>query len=323
MSNIRTDLAIEARELYAKDHEEIPGVETEDEESDNIRINRVRITSPLGERQLNKPMGNYITIDAVDIRERDPEYGEMLSRRIGDEIRKIVNLNDHSTTLVVGLGNWNITADSLGPKVVDRMMVTRHIIQLMPDQVDERVRPVCAIAPGVLGITGIETGEIIKGIVDRIKPDCVIAIDALASRSTNRIGTTIQIADTGINPGSGIGNHRMGLSKETLGATTIAIGVPTVVYAHTIGRDSLQLLIDKLSARTTPGTPLYGMIKELGEDKMDNIVEEILTNNMGDLVVTPKDIDVMMEHISGIIADGINLALHKDVTLEEVHTFLQ
>jgi len=136
-----------------------------------------------------------------------------------------LNLKDDSTILVIGLGNWNVTPDALGPKVVSRLMVTRHLLEYVPDQVDEGVRPVCAVSPGVLGITGIETGEIVRGIVDRVKPDVVIAIDALASRKMERVNTTIQIADTGISPGSGVGNKRMELSRETLGVPVIAIGV--------------------------------------------------------------------------------------------------
>ena len=217
--------------------------------------------------------------------------------------------------LVVGLGNWNITPDSLGPKVVDRIMVTRHLLELIPDKVDERVRSVCAISPGVLGITGIETGEIIRGVIEKINPDVVIAIDALASRRTDRIGVTIQLADTGINPGSGIGNKRMALNKETLGADTIAIGVPTVVYAHTIGRDTLKLMQDS-------APQVVSEANFTSEEQLDIMLSQILSENMGDLVVTPKDVDIMIDNISGIIADGINLAVHNNVSLDEIRTFL-
>jgi len=163
---------------------------------------------------MGKPKGNYITLEAPGIKDRDPVFEESISEEMAQELKKILPLHKDSKVLVVGLGNWNITPDALGPKVVDRVMVTRHILELIPDQVDERVRSVCAIAPGVLGITGIETGEIIKGIVEKVKPDVVVAIDALASRRADRIGTTIQIADTGINPGSGIGNKRMELNEK-------------------------------------------------------------------------------------------------------------
>lgn len=322
MTSIRTDLAMEARELYNQNNDDMGGVESENEERDGIEVTRVRITSPEGESKLGKPMGNYITIEAGGIKDRNPEVNEMVSQRIKDEIKAILNLNDNSNVLVVGLGNWNITPDSLGPKVVDRLMVTRHILELIPDQVDERVRAVCAMAPGVLGITGIETGEVIKGIVDRVKPDAVIVIDALASRKTQRIGTTFQIADTGINPGSGIGNKRMGINQESLGVKTIAIGVPMVVYAHTIGRDSLEILIDEFSNQSTPGTEFYKMLDNMKEAELDVMVNEVLAQGIGDLVVTPKEVDMLIDDVSGIIADGLNLALHDNISLEESRRFL-
>ena len=315
MKNIRTDLAIEARELSSIDGSDIPGVKTVSEEIEGIDISRVHVLSQIGEENIGKPVGNYITLESTYIKERDPEFEEKLSQQLADEIKKLVNITDQTTVLIVGLGNWNITPDSLGPKVVERTMVTRHLLELIPDKVDERVRSVCAISPGVLGITGIETGEIIRGVVEKIRPDVIIAIDALASRRTDRIGVTIQLADTGINPGSGIGNKRMGLSKETLGVDTIAIGVPTVVYAHTIGRDTLKLLSDS-SVQTGSGANF------MSEEQLDGMLSQVLSQNMGDLVVTPKDVDIMIDNIAGIISDGINLALHDNVSLEEIRTFL-
>jgi spore protease len=322
LTRIRTDLAMEARELYSQHSQDMSGVESEIHEIDGIEVTRVRITSPEGEGKMGKPMGNYITIEAAGIKDGDPEFGELVSQRLNNELKGLLELNRDSNVLVVGLGNWNITPDSLGPKVVDRIMVTRHILELIPDQVDERVRSVCAVAPGVLGITGIETGEIVKGIVDRVKPDGVIVIDALASRKTNRIGTTIQIADTGINPGSGIGNKRMGINEQSLGVKTIAIGVPMVVYAHTIGRDSLEILIKEFSNQATPGTEFYRMLSNMEEDQLDAMVSEVLSQGMGDLVVTPKEVDMLIDDISNIISDGINLALHRGLSLGEVRRFL-
>lgn len=322
MSSIRTDLAMEARELYGEQHgQEIPGVEVEKDEQGNMEITRVRITNLMGEARMGKPMGNYITLEAVGIADRDPEFNEVVSQKLAEELKALLPLGEDSNVLVVGLGNWNITPDSLGPKVVDRIMVTRHILEFIPDQVDERVNSVCAVSPGVLGVTGIETGDIIKGIVDRIKPDVVIAVDALASRRSDRIGTTIQIADTGINPGSGIGNKRMGLNEETLGVKTIAIGIPTVVYAHTIGRDSLQILIQEFSNQATPGSEFYKMLEQMQEEQLDDMLNEVLTQGLGELVVTPKEVDMLIDNISGIISDGLNLALHNEISLEETRRF--
>ncbi|HHW70265.1 MAG TPA: GPR endopeptidase [Clostridiales bacterium] len=315
MKNIRTDLAIEARELYSTDGGQIPGVTTENEEIDGINIDRVHVLSSIGEQRIGKPVGNYVTLESMYIRERDPEFEEKLSFRLSQEIRNLVSIDKNTSVLIVGLGNWNITPDSLGPKVVDRIMVTRHLLELIPDKVDERVHSVCAISPGVLGITGIETGEIIRGVIEKIRPDVVIAIDALASRRTSRIGVTIQLADTGISPGSGIGNKRMALTKETLGADTIAIGVPTVVYAHTIGRDTIKLIHDS-------NIQIGSDINFMSEEQLDAMLNQILSENMGDLVVTPKDVDIMIDNIAGIIADGINLAVHDNITLDEIRTFL-
>jgi spore protease len=206
--NIRTDLAMEAREMAQEQgRHDIPGVQVENfKAEEDISITRVEVVSEIGEKNIGKPIGNYITLETPGIRDRDPVYEELVKKCLADEIRRLVNLNKDSVILVVGLGNWNVTADAVGPKVVDRVLVTRHIFEYVPDQVDERMRRICAVAPGVLGITGVETGEIVKGIVDKVQPDLVIAIDALASRKTERIGSTIQIADTGISPGSGIGN---------------------------------------------------------------------------------------------------------------------
>lgn len=321
--SIRTDLALETRELYReKTKQEIPGVEVDNEHKDGILITRVRITNHEGETRMGKPMGNYITLEAPRIKDRDPEFEESISQEMAVELKKILPLDENSKVLVVGLGNWNITPDALGPKVIERIMVTRHLLELIPDQVDERVRSVCAVAPGVLGITGIETGEIIRGIVDKVKPDVVIAIDALASRKADRIGTTIQITDTGINPGSGIGNKRMGLNEETLGTKTVAIGVPTVVYAHTIGRDSLQMLINEFANQATPGTEFYKMLQQLDDQQMDVLVQQVLTQGLGDLVVTPKEVDTLIDDVANIIADGLNLAIHDDISLEEARRFL-
>ena len=213
----------------------------------------------------------------------------------------------------MGLGNWNVTADSLGPKVVDRVQVTRQIFQYAPNEIDKGYRPVCAIAPGVLGITGIETTDIIRGIVDRTKPDVVIAIDALASRRLTRVNTTIQVSDTGINPGSGLGNYRTPLNKQTLGIPVLAIGLPTVVDAATVARDAIQMLID--SMKKQGGNPNeYQFMDDLSEGQKYNMIREVLTPFEANLVVTPKEADELIDSISGIISDGLDRAIHPALT---------
>jgi len=325
MRNVRTDLALEAREIYQEENrQEIPGVKVDvDNQDPDIIITRVNIFSILGEKAMGKPQGNYITIEVPTMRERDPELEERVSQCLASEIKRLVNFNKKNfTTLVVGLGNWNVTPDALGPRVVSQLMVTRHLLQLVPDQVDERVNSVCAVAPGVLGITGIETGEIIKGIVEKVKPDLVIAIDALASRKTERISTTIQIADTGISPGSGIGNKRMGLNKESMGVPVLAIGVPLVVYASTISQDAVNLLIQEFSKQAKQGSPFFQMLQEMDQNQVDQLVSQVVSEHIGDLVVTPKEIDIIVEDVAKILADGINLGVHNGINLDEVAHFL-
>ena len=322
--SIRTDLAMEAREMAQQQNQyEIPGVQVENVQPvEDIIISRVEVVSKLGEERIGKPVGNYITLEVPGIRDRDPEYEEQVKQHLANEIRRLIHLNKDSVVLIVGLGNWNVTPDAVGPKVVDKLLVTRHIFEFVPDQVDDRMRRICAVAPGVLGITGIETGEIVKGIVDKVGPDLVIAIDALASRKTERIGSTIQIADTGISPGSGVGNKRMGLTKETLGVPTLAVGVPTVVYAHTIGRDALEMLINEFSGQAQPHSEFYKMLHSLDERHLNELVGEVLAEGLGDLVVTPKEVDMLIDDVAGIIADGINLAVHNGLSLEDVNRYL-
>jgi len=323
MFNKRTDLAVEARDMYREDKsKEIPGVEVDVSEANGIKITRVNIQQEVGARIMNKPVGNYITIEADGIRKRDRDVYEEASRTLGEELKRIAPANMDSTTLVVGLGNWNVTPDSLGPKTISHLMVTRHVFEYLPDQVDEGVSPVCAISPGVLGITGIETGEIIEGIVFRIKPDRVIAIDALASRKMERISSTIQIADTGISPGSGVGNKRKELNRETLGVPVIAIGVPTVVDAATMASDTIDMVVDTMLKQADEGKEFYQVLQRMkGEDRY-NLIREVLDPNVGSLVVTPKEIDDMIRDMSKILANGLNIYLHPSIGPGDVDRFI-
>ncbi|MBZ4644693.1 MAG: spore protease [Petroclostridium sp.] len=325
MYSIRTDLALEAREMYkqnAQQESEVPGVEVVTEGSKDISVTRVKITSLDGVEAMGKPMGNYITIEVPRLRENDPDLHEEVCKVFAKELFNIVKIDKKATVLVVGLGNWNVTPDALGPKVVSSLMVTRHLLEYIPEQVDEGVRPVCAIAPGVLGLTGIETGEIIRGIVDRVKPDLVIAIDALASRRMDRISTTIQIADTGINPGSGVGNKRMGLTIQTLGVPVIAIGVPTVVDAATMANDTIDLMIDSMLKQVEQGSAFYEMLKNMDKNEKFTLIQEILSPYIGNLMVTPKEVDTIIEDVSKVIANGINIALHEGIGLEDVNRYV-
>lgn len=290
---IRTDLAIENREIYNKARnleDEIPGVEVQEDNKNNIKITRVIINSEEGAQALNKPIGKYITLDIPDNNELTTEYEHNISNNIAYELKGMFDAKP-KTILVVGLGNQKITADSLGPNVVNKLDITRHILQFAPEEIDPNTTSVCAISPGVLGTTGIESSEVIKGLVEKVKPDVVIAIDALAARRIQRINTTVQISNSGIHPGSGVGNRRKGLTKEELGVPVIAMGIPTVVDATTITND----IIDRL---------LQDNVND--EDKKKLIIELTKDNNY---VVTPKDIDDVIVNLSNILAEGINNAI--------------
>ena len=194
---------------------------------------------------MGKMIGHYVTFEVPELRKQDTGLQDRVATKLAQEFAAFldrIGIGKDANVLIVGLGNWNVTPDALGPIVVENALVTRHFFELMPDQVAPGYRNVSAIAPGVLGITGIESSDVVQGIVERAKPDVVIAIDALASKALERVNTTIQIADTGIHPGSGIGNKRRGLTKEILGVPVIAIGVPTVVYASTIVNNTIDLM---------------------------------------------------------------------------------
>lgn len=308
--SFRTDLAVEMRDAYKKAQQtDVPGVTSEEEEIDDVKITRVKIETEVGASHIGKPVGNYITLDAPKIKQNDAETNERIYKVLAKEIRRLVGTDINKSVLVVGLGNQNVTPDALGPKVVQDVEVTRHILEYAPDILNRPVRSVSAISPGVLGTTGMETSEVIRGVIDKIKPDFVIAIDALASRKLERISTTIQIADTGINPGSGIGNKRMAMSKETLGVPVIAIGVPTVVDAATMANDTIELMLENMDKTTSQDINSYDRIKPMEQDEKYGLIKEVLQPYVGDLVVTPKEIDEIIDSVSDVVSQGINYAL--------------
>ncbi len=310
MYNFRTDLAVERRDMYRKAKgldNEIDGIETETEDvGEKIKTSKVRVLNEKGAEAIGKPVGNYITIDIQKLKiatEEDiQQAAEVLSKELRQLIAKHVAQKDE--ILVVGLGNEYVTPDALGPKVVSDIDVTRHILQYMPEVLSKDTRPVSAISPGVLGTTGIETVEILKGIVDNIHPKLLIVIDALASRSIERISSTIQLADTGITPGAGVGNKRKNLSVDTLGIPVIALGIPTVVDAATIAADSLDLLIEKLQDDAKSNEFLN---KFQEEDKYE-MIKQVLVPEEYNFIVTPKEIDELIENMSSVVARGINIA---------------
>ncbi len=308
MYNFRTDLASERRDIYqkaSKQEGKIDGIEsTKEEINENLKVERVKITNENGEQAIGKPVGNYITIDIKNLKIAQSEEIEKAANTLSNELKKILDahIDKQGEVLVVGLGNIYVTPDSLGPKVINEIDVTRHIINYLPQYVEEGTRMVSAIAPGVLGTTGIETVEILKGIVDNIHPKLVIVIDALASRSIERISSTVQLSDTGIVPGAGVGNTRSEISIKTLGIPVIAIGIPTVVETAVLVNDSLDLFISKLQEEAKSNDYL-NKLKE--EDNYEEIKEALVPKDYN-LIVTPKEIDELIENMKDIVASGIN-----------------
>ena len=309
--NFRTDLASERRDIYRKANSlenEIDGIESEKEEiNEKISVERVKITNKQGEEAIGKPIGNYITIDIKKLKIAQDEDIENSAEILSNELKKVLeeHIDKQGEVLVVGLGNIYVTPDALGPKVINGIEVTRHIINYLPQYVNEGTRMVSAISPGVLGTTGIETVEILKGIVDNIHPKLVIVIDALASRSIERISSTIQLSDTGIIPGAGVGNKRSEISEATLGIPVIAIGIPTVVETAVLVNDSLDLFITKLQNEAKSNDYL-NQLKE--KDNYEEIKEALMPSDYN-LIVTPKEIDDLIENMSEIVAMGINQSM--------------
>ena len=323
MINVRTDLAIEAKEDYSKAYEgEIDGVIVDEDVIDDTKVTKVTIKNENGAKVLGKPVGNYITIDIPDYTVYDGEIMENVSEVVGKTMKALINMTQDKTALVVGLGNWKVTPDALGPKVVEKIMVTRHLKDVMPEAIDDSIIPVCAISPGVLGITGIETGDVIKALVEKIKPDLVVCVDALASRRIDRVNRTIQISDTGISPGAGVGNHRMKINEETLGVKVIAVGVPTVVDAATIANDSIDLVMDEFISKSEKGSDFYNMIKSIDKNEKEILIKELLNPHVGDLMVTPKEVDLVIDSLSKIIANGINISLQPNLDMDDINKFM-
>ncbi len=323
---IRTDLAIEAREMLLKEpvEQDMTGVDSQTVDEGEMKISRVKITTPQAAEKLGKVMGNYITIEAGGLRRKDSQLQEEVSQVLARELLNIMGLEKEAqkTVLVVGLGNWNVTPDALGPRVVQGLLVTRHIMTLEPETLGPGFRPVAAISPGVLGLTGIETGEIIQGLVEKVKPDMILTVDALAARKMERLHTTIQISDTGIYPGSGVGNRRLPLNEETMGMPVFALGVPTVVDAVTIAVDAMDQLLGSLTASAEKDSKIHQVLQEMSWDDKRNLLAEVLSPYNGNLMVTPKEVDTLIEDTARLIAGGINAALHPNIEPQDAAKYL-
>ena len=297
-SRIRTDLAIEAEPLFRSkpSHpESLPGLRCREETRRGFSVSTVEVLDERGEAAVGKPKGRYITLELGALLRREENSFAEACALLAEELRSLLHLPDISSVLVAGLGNRDITPDAVGPIAVDNLMVTRHLRSALPEYFGS-FRSVCGLCSGVLGTTGIESGEIIAAVCRKVKPAAVIAVDALASRCTERLCRTVQLSDTGIVPGSGVGNARLALNEDTLGVPVIAVGVPTVVDAATLA---------------------YDLIKESGLE----IDASQLDSGTG-LIVTPRDIDKNVRDISKLIGYGLNMALHDDLSIEDIDMFL-
>ncbi|WP_096188336.1 GPR endopeptidase [Evansella halocellulosilytica] len=381
---IRTDLAVEAHEMLVEEQEQkdksdqekqeqprqqqeaepkeqaqpkkgtIDGVIVKEREEDSVLITHVDISEE-GSKQIGKKPGKYLTLQVQGIRQKDTELQDKVMELFANEFHSFlreIGVNEDDSCLVVGLGNWNVTPDALGPLVVENLLVTSHLFELQPERVEDGFRPVSALKPGVMGVTGIETSDIILGVVEKVNPDFIIAIDALASRSIERVNSTIQISDTGIHPGSGVGNKRKELSKDVLGIPVVAVGVPTVVDAVSITSDTIDFVLKHLGRETrekdepkrslAPAGMTFGEKRKLTEEDMPGeqerqqylgiigglddqekrkLIQEVLAPLGHNLMVTPKEVDDFIEDMANVIAQGLNSSLHGDVDQGNVGSY--
>ena len=310
MFNFRTDLADERTDIFKKNNNilnNIDGIETDVREQGNVKITTVKVTNENGENAIGKPKGQYITIDIKKLKVATDDDIENYSNILANELKKLIDMHieKQDEILVVGLGNIYVTPDALGPKVINEIDVTRHILKYMPEVLEKGTRPVSAVSPGVLGTTGIETLEIVNGIVQNVKPKLIIVIDALASRSIERISSSIQLSDTGIVPGAGVDNTRKEISQRTLNIPVIALGIPTVVESAVLVNDCLNLFIENLQEKAQSNEYL-NKLKE--QDNYEEIKEALIPKEYN-MIVTPKEIDDLIENMKDVVARGINFAV--------------
>ena len=296
----RTDLAVEARELWTQSAGEksaLAGVQAEERKQEGYPVTVVKVLNEEGAQALGKPVGTYVTLELSGLKRREEDAFPRAVRALAAELRALLSVPKGAPVLVVGLGNRAITPDNIGPGAADHTLVTRHLVEQVPEHFGH-FRPVSALAAGVLATTGVESSELVQAVVEQIRPACVIAVDALASRSLERVCSTVQLADTGITPGSGVGNHRAALNRESLGVPVIALGVPTVVDVATLCADVLA---------------------EAGRGELE---PQALAGAGAGLMVTPRDIDQSVADLAKVIGYGINLALQDGLSVEDVEMFL-
>lgn len=297
MLDFRTDMADERVQECEKDGQKVEGISSENiNVEEKIKVTKVKVLNERGKEKIGKDIGTYITIEIKEIEIINEEEIEKISKILSEQISELIK--SYKSILVVGLGNIDTTVDSIGPKVVKDLKITRHIKKYAPDLIDNETKDISGIAPGVLGTTGIETGEILKGIVEKVKPDAIIAIDALMSKDISRLFKTIQISNTGITPGAGVGNNRKEISLRTMGVPVIAIGVPTLVEAATIVADSIELIANQFEE--------FKELKNASKEDKYRLMKAVLEPSKFNLTVTPKEVDDLVDNMKTIISHGIN-----------------
>ena len=309
---VRTDLALEEGERIRESGVEIHGVILEEETrpETGILVTRVKIETKNGAKIMGKPIGTYVTLEAGQLGNDEEEYQQEVAKELSMQLQKLIpDLETEKSVLVVGLGNRQVTADALGPRVADRLFINRHIILEFGAAAYNRkkMNRVSCLVPGVMAQTGMESAEIVRGVVKETKPDLVVAVDALAARSTKRLNRTIQVTDTGINPGSGVGNHRHALDEKSLGVPVISIGVPTVVDAATIVNDTMYNLVTALT-QSQAFAAMGNSLEKLNDAEKYELIRELLSPNLNAMFVTPKDIDESVKRLCYTISEGLNLA---------------
>lgn len=324
---VRTDLALEQRESFPGDGGEVSGVSVREwhEDQSCVKLTEVKILDDHGAKAMGKPRGTYLTLEADQLAQKDEDYHKEVSEELSKQIRKLIKrlrkaemreegrVSHHEKDLkilAVGLGNPSVTPDALGPKALNHLQVTRHLNQQYGEDFcrENKIPVLSGIIPGVMAQTGMETAEILKGVIHQTHPDLLIVIDALAARSIRRLGTTIQLTDTGIHPGSGVGNHRHSLTQDSLGVPVLAIGVPTVVGAAAIVHDTVNTMIQTLSqSMSTKG--MGDFVQDMSPDEQYDLIRELLEPEFGSLYVTPPNIDEMVQQLSFTISEGIHQAL--------------
>jgi len=309
---IRTDLAYEANESIAQKYK---GVKLETHDFKHGEIVELEIMDEEAEKAIGKKIGKYITYETKNFKIMNDETRNEVIEILAKNIKSISNIK-REKILVVGLGNRNITADALGPRTIDKIKVTRQFFKAYNKDFDEDYNEVCILAPGVLGITGIETINTIIGVVEKIKPTLIIIIDALASRKMRRLCSVVQITDAGIEPGSGIGNMQGSLNKDTIGVKVIAIGIPTVVDTATIVNDTIDMMEEALKDKTEDVGQIMGILSDLEQNEKHMFIKEILSPLYGESIVTPNGIDELIEILSDILSESINKAVHPGYELK-------